>query len=35
MEIDSDNDGIPDKYDCCPNTPVGTHVDPTGCPINF
>jgi OmpA-OmpF porin, OOP family len=31
---DSDKDGIPDKYDLCPNTPSGIKVDETGCPID-
>jgi len=31
--IDSDNDGVADIYDKCPNTPAGTVVDVTGCPI--
>ncbi|MGZ3757462.1 MAG: OmpA family protein [Mucilaginibacter sp.] len=32
--MDSDNDGVPDLYDKCPNTPVGTIVDGAGCPLN-
>ena len=31
---DSDNDGIPDNKDKCPNTPVGAKVDGSGCPID-
>jgi len=31
--IDSDGDGVPDGSDLCANTPQGTLVDPTGCPI--
>ena len=31
---DSDHDGVTDKKDACPNTPAGTAVDPTGCPID-
>ena len=31
--IDSDGDGVPDTADQCPNTPAGTKVGPTGCPI--
>ena len=30
---DSDNDGVLDDRDRCPNTPPGTQVDSTGCPI--
>lgn len=30
---DSDNDGVTDDLDRCPNTPAGTRVDSTGCPI--
>ncbi len=29
---DSDKDGVPDKTDLCPNTPLGTAVDANGCP---
>jgi hypothetical protein len=32
-ELDSDQDGIPDTKDQCPNTPPGTEVDSTGCSI--
>src|SRR5216117_79789 len=31
---DSDKDGIPDKKDACPNTPLGATVDATGCPTD-
>jgi len=31
---DSDNDGVADNIDLCPNTPAGTIVDATGCPSN-
>jgi OOP family OmpA-OmpF porin len=31
--VDSDNDGVPDFFDKCPNTPVGTPVDGAGCPL--
>ncbi len=30
---DSDDDGVADKLDKCPNTPKGTTVDGAGCPI--
>lgn len=30
---DSDNDGVLDKYDLCPNTPLATVVDSHGCPV--
>ena len=29
---DADHDGAGDPCDACPNTPVGTSVDPNGCP---
>ena len=31
---DSDGDGVPDRLDKCPNTPRGTPVDSTGCPLD-
>ncbi|RWY54205.1 OmpA family protein [Mucilaginibacter gilvus] len=31
--VDSDADGVPDLYDKCPNTPAGTKVDGSGCPL--
>ncbi|HEU5260684.1 MAG TPA: thrombospondin type 3 repeat-containing protein [Gemmatimonadales bacterium] len=31
---DSDKDGITDKKDACPNTPLGANVDPRGCPLD-
>ena len=31
---DTDNDGVSDKKDLCPNTPPGTTVDPNGCPLD-
>jgi outer membrane protein OmpA-like peptidoglycan-associated protein len=31
---DSDNDGVADKNDKCPDTPAGVMVDKTGCPID-
>lgn len=30
---DADKDGIIDSHDQCPNTPEGTRVDGTGCPL--
>lgn len=30
---DSDNDGVPDNIDQCPNTPFGEAVDSVGCPL--
>jgi len=29
--LDSDNDGVPDNLDQCPNTPLGATVDARGC----
>lgn len=29
--LDSDRDGIPDRFDCCPNSPAGAVVDANGC----
>jgi OmpA-OmpF porin, OOP family len=29
--LDSDNDGVPDNLDKCPNTPAGVAVDKNGC----
>ena len=31
--VDSDGDGVDDTRDQCPDTPPGTQVDSTGCPI--
>jgi outer membrane protein OmpA-like peptidoglycan-associated protein len=31
---DTDHDGVPDKYDLCPDTPKGVAVDSKGCPID-
>src|SRR5213082_819066 len=31
---DSDKDGVPDKKDACPNTPLGATVDASGCPAD-
>jgi len=33
-ELDSDGDGIFDKYDRCKNTPQGVEVDKNGCPVD-
>jgi len=30
---DSDGDGVPDDLDRCPDTPAGTAVDSSGCPL--
>ena len=32
---DSDNDGVNDNQDICPNTPSGNNVDAQGCPITI
>jgi outer membrane protein OmpA-like peptidoglycan-associated protein len=32
---DSDNDGVADDYDLCPNTPSGITVDEFGCPVKI
>lgn len=32
--IDTDNDGVKDRRDHCPATPIGAKVDRTGCPID-
>jgi OmpA-OmpF porin, OOP family len=32
--VDSDKDGVSDKKDNCPDTPVGVAVDKMGCPID-
>ncbi|MDR2100715.1 MAG: OmpA family protein [Campylobacteraceae bacterium] len=31
VEVDSDNDGIADTHDLCPDTPLGFNVDSVGC----
>lgn len=35
LNADSDGDGVSDRFDKCPNTPAGTVVDGSGCPIEF
>lgn len=35
LNTDSDGDGIADEFDKCPNTPPGTIVDGSGCPMVF
>ena len=32
--VDTDQDGVPDKRDKCPDTPLGCVVDKDGCPID-
>jgi outer membrane protein OmpA-like peptidoglycan-associated protein len=34
VKADADNDGVPDRKDNCPDTPVGARVDEHGCPID-
>ncbi|OGF04780.1 MAG: hypothetical protein A2W00_00640 [Candidatus Eisenbacteria bacterium RBG_16_71_46] len=31
---DSDGDGVPDRADKCPDTPIGAKVDANGCPLD-
>ncbi len=33
VSIDTDGDGVEDGTDLCPETPQGTQVDETGCPV--
>lgn len=33
-EKDTDRDGVPDKKDKCPGTPIGVAVDENGCPLD-
>jgi OOP family OmpA-OmpF porin len=33
--IDSDNDGVPDYLDKCPDTPAGAKVDAEGCVVSI
>ena len=32
---DADRDGVPNRRDRCPNTPLGAMTDSTGCPTDF
>jgi len=32
--LDTDHDGVPDKKDACPGTPLGAAVDARGCPTD-
>ncbi|MDD3732183.1 MAG: OmpA family protein [candidate division Zixibacteria bacterium] len=32
--VDTDKDGVNDKKDQCPDTPLGAHVDKAGCPLD-
>ncbi|WP_319800250.1 OmpA family protein [Flavobacterium sp. N3904] len=34
LKKDTDNDGVADKNDKCPDTPAGVAVDKTGCPLD-
>lgn len=34
VDADSDNDGVADSKDKCPNTPAGVAVDQNGCPLD-
>lgn len=33
VDVDTDGDGVLDSIDACPNTPPGTSVDASGCPL--
>jgi len=33
VPVDTDGDGVVDTLDACPNTPTGTAVGATGCPV--
>jgi OOP family OmpA-OmpF porin len=35
LKKDSDGDGVADQFDKCPNTPAGTVVDGSGCPLKI
>jgi OOP family OmpA-OmpF porin len=35
LKKDSDGDGVSDQFDKCPNTPAGTVVDGSGCPLKI
>jgi len=32
--LDSDGDGVPNRFDQCPGTPTGARVDARGCPLD-
>ena len=32
-DVDSDSDGVSDRFDQCPSTPIGEIVDTDGCPL--
>lgn len=34
-EQDADQDGVQDRFDRCPDTPLGAEVDPVGCPLDY
>lgn len=34
-EADTDRDGVPDRFDNCPDTITGAEVDPFGCPLDY
>ena len=34
LMVDSDGDGVADKFDKCPNTPSGVKIDGSGCPLD-
>jgi len=34
QDLDSDNDGVRDSKDMCPDTPMGVKVDEFGCPLD-
>ncbi len=35
LSADADGDGVSDRFDKCPDTPAGTVVDGSGCPIQM
>jgi outer membrane protein OmpA-like peptidoglycan-associated protein/opacity protein-like surface antigen len=34
ITADADHDGVPDRKDKCPDTPIGARVDASGCPLD-